>query len=53
MTTPDLINVTTLVDITYDTRRENVIDDPQNMADDKVYLFSGTLDTVVAPGMFP
>ena len=50
---PDLINVTTLVDITHTVATDGLIDDPQNMADDKVYLFSGTLDTVVVPGMFP
>lgn len=52
MVSPDLISVTALVDITDATAATGTIDDPKYLADDKVYLFSGTLDSIVVPGAF-
>eukprot|EP00731_Ephydatia_muelleri_P028561 Em0020g205a len=51
MVSPDLISVTALVDITDATAATGTIDDPKYLADDKVYLFSGTLDSIVVPGV--
>ena len=51
MKSPDLISVDKLVTITYTTALSDSIDNPTNMASDRVYLFSGTKDTVVNPGV--
>lgn len=51
MVEPDLISVPALVDITVATAATGTIDDPKNIAADKVYLFSGTLDSIVLPGV--
>lgn len=46
------IPVATLVSTTLARAKAGTIDDPANLRDDKVYLFSGTLDAVVRqPGM--
>ena len=50
MTSPQLIFVPELVSITYSTALSTTIDHPYNLRDDKVYLFSGMLDSVVVPG---
>lgn len=52
MVSPDLISVRALVDITDATAATGTIDNPKYLADDRVYLFSGTLDSVVVPGVF-
>ena len=40
-----------LIEITYTTHTTTkTIDDPGNMREHRVFLFSGTLDTVVVPG---
>eukprot|EP01029_Cantina_marsupialis_P027871 TRINITY_DN774109_c0_g1_i1.p1 TRINITY_DN774109_c0_g1~~TRINITY_DN774109_c0_g1_i1.p1 ORF type:complete len:333 (-),score=81.22 TRINITY_DN774109_c0_g1_i1:603-1601(-) len=52
MKTPDLISVTELEAITYQTHyTTDTIDNPHNMKGSRVYLFSGTEDTVVFPGV--
>ena len=51
MTYPSLISVTQLVSITYSTALTNAIDHPINMKDSRVYLFSGTQDSVVKQGI--
>ncbi len=51
MVTPSLINVDELVLITHTTAASGFIDDPANLKDDAVFLFSGTKDTVVDPGV--
>ncbi len=48
---PELINVPELVDITFATAATGTIDLPSHMQNDKVYLFSGSLDSVVVPGV--
>lgn len=50
MTKPEKISVDELVGITYTTALTATIDPPSNLKNDKIYLFSGTLDTVVDPG---
>ena len=50
MKSPALISVTELVTITYNTAATETIDPPSYLNNDHVYLFSGTLDTVVNPG---
>ena len=47
---PDEISVTELVAITYSTALTGTIDPPDHMKGDKVFLLSGTKDTVVAQG---
>ena len=51
MVTPSLISVDELVLITHATHLSGFIDDPANLKDDAVFLFSGTKDTVVEPGV--
>ena len=51
MKSPDLISVDELVTITHTTALSGTIDEPSYMANDRVYLFSGTKDTVVNPGV--
>jgi len=51
MISPALISVTELVTITYNTAATETIDPPSYLNNDHVYLFSGTLDTVVNPGV--
>ena len=48
---PELISVSELVKITYSTALSLTIDSPSNMKNDRVYLFSGSQDTVVKQGM--
>jgi hypothetical protein len=50
-TQPELINVSELVDITRSTELTGTIDLVSNLKGDRVYLFSGTVDTVVKQGM--
>ena len=50
MTEPDLISVPELVSVTFSTALTGTIDSTKYMASDKVYLFSGALDSVVLPG---
>jgi len=50
MKNPALIVVQRLVSITYTTALSLTIDNPVNMKNDAVYLFSGTNDTVVVQG---
>ena len=47
---PIEIDVSELVSITYSTSLTATIDLPSNLKMDRVYLFSGTKDTVVDPG---
>lgn len=47
---PIEIDVSELVSITYGTSLTGTIDLPSNLKMDRVYLFSGTKDTVVVPG---
>jgi hypothetical protein len=42
-------NIEKLVQYTKDEGSKGTIDDPVNMHDDKIYLFSGTQDSVVNP----
>jgi len=51
MSDPSLIDVDLLVDGTKYAFSVDSIDDPTNLANSKVYLYSGTLDTVVVPGV--
>lgn len=51
MKTPAAISVAELVTITYITALSGTIDPPSHLSDDNVYLYSGTLDSVVAPGV--
>ena len=48
---PELISVSELESITYSTALTGTIDDPSYLDNDRVYLFSGTLDSVVVPGV--
>ena len=50
--TPSLINPGYLADVTRATAATGTIDDPANMDGDRIYLFSGLLDTTVKPGQF-
>ena len=52
MTTPEKISVAELVSVTYTTALSKTIDSPSNMKKHKVYLFSGTEDTIVVPGTY-
>ena len=52
MENPALIVVSQLVSITYTTALSLAIDNPINMKNDPVYLFSGTRDSVVVQGDF-
>ena len=47
---PELILTAELVSITYTTALTATIDSPSHLKGDRVYLFSGALDTVVLPG---
>jgi len=51
MKSPELISVSELVAITYTTAVSKTIDKPSHLANDRVYLFSGSLDSVVDPGV--
>lgn len=51
MKNPELIFTFELVSITYSTALTGTIDNPSHLANDRVYLFSGTLDSVVVPGV--
>lgn len=51
MKDPGLISVTELVGVTQTTALSGFIDPLVNLADDRVYLYSGTKDTVVHPGV--
>ena len=44
-----LPNVASLVSLTNQWAKTNEIDDPSNLKNDRVYLFSGTADSVVNP----
>ncbi len=48
---PDLISVDELVAVTWTTALSGTIDKPSHLANDRVYLFSGSLDSVVDPGV--
>jgi hypothetical protein len=50
MKDPSLISVDELVKITHNTALTDTIDPLTNLVDDKVYLFSGSKDTVIKPG---
>ena len=50
MKKPADISVTELVSITYSTSITGTIDLPHNLKGDRIYLFSGTRDTVVDQG---
>ena len=50
MEKPALIVVPELVNITYMTALSLTIDNPINIKNDPVYLFSGTRDTVIVQG---
>ena len=52
MTNPENIPTSDLITITGDVHAVNRIDDPANMAGDRVYIFHGTADDVVAFGKF-
>jgi hypothetical protein len=51
MKDPSLISVDELVKITHNTALTDTIDPLTNLVDDKVYLFSGSKDTVIKPGV--
>ena len=51
MRTPDLIDVGALVQITRNTELTHTIDPLSNVKTGRVYLFSGSEDTVVVPGV--
>lgn len=51
MTDPELISVTELVTITYNTASMDFISSPKHLADSKVYIFSGSEDTIVHQGV--
>jgi len=51
MTTPDLIDVSALVAATYYAYAVGSIDNPANIEYSNVYIYSGTEDTVVNPGV--
>ena len=52
MSAPEFISVTELVTITYTTyTTTRTIDDPSNTKGDKIWLFSGTQDKKVKPGV--
>ncbi len=48
---PELISVEELITVTYTTALSGTIDQPSHLANDRVYLFSGSLDSVVVPGV--
>lgn len=51
MVSPELMSVSELINVTYTTfYATHTIDDPSNLRNDKVFLFSGTRDTVVVQG---
>ena len=50
MTEPELISISELVAITNTLASTATIDPPTYLNADRVYLFSGTLDTQVVPG---
>lgn len=50
MSQPELISVPELVTVTRAAAICLTIDDPSNMKNHKVFLFSGTNDTEVVPG---
>ena len=49
---PDLISVTELTTITHTTSLTGTIDPTSNLERSKVYLYSGSKDTVVNPGTY-
>ncbi len=51
MKMPVDINVAELVTITHTTALTATIDLPEHLKGDRVYLFSGTKDSVVVPGI--
>ena len=51
MVSPELVSVPELINVTYTTfYTTHTIDDPSNLRNDQVFLFSGTHDTVVVQG---
>ena len=50
---PALISVAELVSLTNVAAQNNEIDSTSNLKNDRVYLFSGTIDTIVNPGKSP
>ena len=50
MVHPQLISVSELVAVTHATAAILAIDEPANMKNHSVYLFSGALDNVLVPG---
>ena len=50
-TTPELIIVPELVTITHTTALSGFIDPPSNLKNDRAWLFSGSSDTTVSPGV--
>ncbi|XP_064405963.1 poly(3-hydroxybutyrate) depolymerase-like [Halichondria panicea] len=48
---PELISVDKLIAITYTTALGGTIDKPSHLSSDRVYLFSGSLDSIVNPGV--
>lgn len=48
---PGLIDVSKLVGTVHSYAKSGKIDDPMHLSNDMVYLYSGTRDTVVRPGM--
>lgn len=52
MKKPSLIDVSELVTITHTTALTTTIDFPRNLKGDRVYLFSGTKDSVVVSGKY-
>ena len=51
MKAPRLINLSELLLITHTTHITGFIDDPRNLVGDRVWLFSGTDDHEVVPGV--
>ena len=52
MQTPSLVSVTALTATTEAGDAVGNIDDTSNMADDKIYIFDGKLDSVVRPSIY-
>ena len=53
MLNPENIPTADLIEMTDQFFSEGSIDDPANIAGDKVYIFQGTVDDVVVPGGSP
>ena len=49
---PELISVAELVSITLTTAATFTIDSPKHIANDRIFVYAGTLDSVVLPGTF-